>query len=311
MTVAIAEPSDNRVDRLKWPLNEAGVAVDVLPEATPLNPATMSEDYDAIILDTPNVGILKWSYVPTETPIVYRLRGNLWKAHLDLRAGWLRTFVFDSIGVQGMAGALTPSPRLDQYFRERTGINTTTVAEMPIAPSNWPTVSHEGETLQIVTLTNADYKEKVQPIIDWMAVVNRTLAETGGRWLIGGDGKYSDRLDRAASQYESIEYGGYIDAEASLKASNLMLHPSWFDIRAPNAMVEGMASNLPVVTTDFSPFGETPTVQVTQSTLQDVLIRFTDAREREVQGLKQRKYLHEQHNPATIGSQIKTFIDGL
>jgi len=84
------------------------------------------------------------------------------------------------------------------------------------------------------------------------------------------------------------------------------------DIQMPNAILEGVASNLPVVTTDFEPFVTNPAVApVSTAELPATLADLRDADRRERLAADAREYVSRKHHPHRIGHKYRSFLEGL
>ncbi|MBS1189854.1 MAG: glycosyltransferase [Rhodocyclaceae bacterium] len=95
---------------------------------------------------------------------------------------------------------------------------------------------------------------------DWKGhtILFEALAALGARWprlrlLVIGDGPYRDRLDIRAESLgvtERIDFVGHrLDAERWLNALDVFTLPSWGDEGVSQALMQAMASALPIVTT--------------------------------------------------------------
>jgi len=205
-------------------------------------------------------------------------------------------------------GAIAVTDYLAEKFRDRTGTQAA-AAGLAKDPGNWPTVRHTDDEIRAVTLTNANYARKIAPLIELAETVDGVLAETGGRWHICGDGDHSDRLADGVAEYEHVEYVGYVDADDELARSNLMIHASRLDGQ-PNAVLEGLACGLPVVTNDwveFVRYGWPLEVCHTQSAFEDTLRWFRRPGRREQRGRQGEEHLLEHHTPKAIARDYEAF----
>jgi len=114
-----------------------------------------------------------------------------------------------------------------------------------------------------------------------------------------------------------VHYGGYIDVpQGQLSWANIMLHPSDLDGQ-PNAVLEGMASGLPVVTTDFIAFEEwqrngAPILPLSNpGAVRDELNLLLHPATRELIGKSGREFAAENHTPEVIGQQYERFLHRL
>jgi len=199
--------------------------------------------FDAVLLDTPGKAMVGDLLRRDPTPIVYRIRGNLWRASQYWFLGAIKSELSDRVLFPALDGAIPCDRYLETEFQSRTENTATAAIGLPIDASAWPAVEHTGRDLRLVTLTNADYRGKVAPITDRVALVDDLLAETGGEWVIGGDGRYAGRLREATANADHVRFGGYLDATVALADANVLFHPSEFDIQLPNAVLSPRGHN--------------------------------------------------------------------
>lgn len=290
-----------RLWTIRRPLEAVGIDVAVNPD----HPA----DADATIVFSPGRTLFEQLVEGVEGPLVYRLSGDYWLALREQRLGRLRGRLADQLFGR-VDGALTPDPRLDSTWRERTDVTSTAVVGLPIQADEWPTRTHDDGPLGCLTLGNFDYLAKTDPVIDWLPYVNAALDEHDGRWAIAGDGRHADRLARAAEPYPHIEYVGYVDATTWLARTDVLLHPSEADIAYPNAVLEAMACSVPVVTTPSRPFTVndhvcTPGAPRAVKTLLGLLAA-PDLRAQ--LGGRGQTYVRSCHAPTVIGRQLSDFL---
>lgn len=285
--------TSGREHLVRQPLRAAGQTV----IDSPADPA----DCDVILTDTPGPDTLRAGL--ESTPTVLRLRGNLWREYSTLRFGRARALVNDFAVFGVLDGVLAPDRRLREVVNQRTRAPASWYAGLPIDPEEWPSVKHRRDELRALTLTNLDYQGKTEPLLDWVPVVERAL-RAGEQWVIGGDGEHAGRVAAACEDCERVSYRGFVDAGTHLAQSNLLLHPSRFDISMPNAVLEGVASGLPVVTTRFPPLAAgAATRGVAADELPAVLKCLRDPADR-----RRRTEHHpdvlRQHRPQRIGEQL-------
>jgi len=300
-SVAICYPSPNRVDKVARPLRAAGVDVTIAP-ADP-------HSRDVIFMDTPGARMIDpLLRADDDTAVVWRLRGNTWRASQYWRLGALKSAVSTRWLFPRLDGAVPAGSHLASEFRARTrGATPTDAIGLPIDPDAWPDAEHDARELRLVTLTNADYRGKVDPIVERVGLVDELLAETGGEWVIGGDGRFEGALAEACRDATHVRYGGFLDAEAALADANVLFHPSEFDIQVPNAVLEGMASGLPVVANPFPPFVDHRRIRTPRSDgeLVELLRGLVDPGLRAAEGERNVAYAREQHDPETLGEQYR------
>jgi glycosyltransferase involved in cell wall biosynthesis len=292
----------NRASTLTEPLDAVGQDYDVSPSN--LMP------YDVMIVDSPNPQILKYQLM-TPGKVVLRLRGNLWKERKQNGTRWTQE-ITDRIILPRVDGLLAPDQRLEAFWHNRIGRTSSIPLGLPIDSTEWPSKDHSKEELELVTLTNADYAEKIEPLLEYAPLVNELLEENGGTWRICGDGEYSTYLEDTG-KFSHIEYCGFVDPKPMLERSNVMLHLSNFDIEHPNAVLEGAASNLPVVTNGFAGFKDSGLVTQCEDddALRTALERLQQPAKRQCIARQQQEYLCSKHTPKRIGRQLTQFLRAL
>jgi len=299
MQVALHFQSD-RAHTLRGPLEAAGVDVSDFE-------GQLLGGEHAVICGSP--GLLS-EHMGSRVPVILRLRGNMWAERGGGHVGSLRSWFKDQLLSSVCDGVLTPDARLDRMLRERTGVTNTAVVGLPVVEGDWPAVEHTDETLRCLTLTNLDYERKIAPLYRWTTRFEEFAAGTDHRWRICGDGEYSGEFAEHVRNMDSVSFEGFQPARDELAAANLMLHPSGMDITLPNAVLEGVASNLPVVTTEFGAFCETNgVVSIADRRLESTLEWFTDRGERAGHAAQVRREIADSHAPGRIGEQIKQFVE--
>lgn len=293
----------DRLYTVRDPLEAVGVDV----EQNPRRPA----DVDATIVFSPGRTLFERLVEGADGPLVYRLSGDYWRVLRDAPLGRTRGWLADRLFAR-VDGCLTPDPRLDAVWRERTGTTATTTVGVPIDAEAWPTRTHDPGPLRCLTLGNFDYRAKAEPAIDWLPYVNHALDELGGRWAIAGDGRHADRLAAAAEPYPHVEFVGYVDALNWLTETDVLLHPSEADIAYPNAILEALASRIPVVAGPSTPFESNAHVCVgRRRALRTLLALLSDPARRAQLGEQGRGYVATAHAPDAIGTQIVEFLTAL
>jgi len=300
--VAIIHPGQ-RVNKMVVPLRASDLQLSIDPP----DPYA----HDIVIADNADTDLGKevLKYKSHDAQLIYRMRGDIFH-ELDL---WdmnpLKKWVARNIVLPAVDGALCITDRLAQKYQTQTNVSPVGVAGLAKIPSQWPTVNHTNTELQIVTLTNCNYWQKVKPTLDWVGVVDNLLADTGGEWKICGNGKYTHRVMKVLSDYENVTYGGYVDPHKTLANANLMIHATGLDA-FPNSVLEGMASNLPVVTNDwveFEAYDGPITVAKSETQLKEILRSYQAPEKRLADGRANREHIKTNHTPEVIGNQYERF----
>jgi len=256
------------------------------------------DDSDVIVCGRRRATLAKY-----RQPIWYRMRGNLWED----RTNTLFKELIDFVAWRFFAGVIAPDEKLQQIVREKTPLKNVPIVPLPIDPSTWPSTDHTDRQLRLLTLTNADYQAKVQPLLQRIATVNEWCKEHDSVWWIAGNGQYEDHLRRVTENRSHVHYLGYVNPNRWLQQANALLHFSTLDIAAPNAILEGMASELPVVTNEY--FQSVPSLSVdNERSLRSVLHRLQTPSFRRQRVPIQNEYLQANHTPRLIGETYRQIL---
>ncbi len=308
ISVAIAYPG-NRVKKVAIPL----MATDMDVTVKPRNPYKR----DIVLLDNADKHMIKPVMLRklrlTSSQVVYRMRGDVYR-ELETwnMPGWKKKIALDYV-LPGVDGAISVNRILADKLRENAGIRPSGVAGLAINESKFPNTFHTKQEINAITLTNADYERKIKPIIDWSPVVNDFLEENGGEWIVGGEGTFDFMLQTTLKDFENVHYGGYLNKHEVLEQANVMLHPSNLD-GLPNSILEGMASNLPVITNDFEAFMEFDGPLMVVDSDDDLLHHLellTDPEFREKTGNQGNRYVQHHHTGREIGKQYVRYFQRL
>lgn len=298
---------ENRLEKIKKPLETVGVDCYTSTKDSP-------DRIDAVICDVPGTTIIRnfWLKKKLDCPLIYRMRGNYWQEIRNAPFERVRVEVANRMLFQLCDGVCVPDEYIKEEFLKKVSyIGTVSVVGVPKQVEDYPNVSHEDEEYTFITLTNFNYREKVDPIYDYIDAVNEFLDDEQGHWYVAGDGKYSNRFEEYVSEYDHVSYQGFIDPHKYLPKTSVMLHISGFDIGSPNAILEGLASGLPVVTNDFPPFQENPSVQVSSprelvETLDELC---GDPEKRREIGRQGRDHVRRVHSNKAIGENFLKCIE--
>lgn len=244
MSIAIISPGD-RTHIITNPLD----TTDIIYEVNPQKP----RNFDFVICDTPDRSMLKevLKHKFRNNILLFRMRGDPYWGINE----WMDSKIKQKIALEMLShvdGCVAIAHHQAKKYWEKTKIPTE-IVQIGKEVTEWPHRNHSEDYLKILTLTNAMYPNKVNPIIDIIPEINQFLKNNGGIWNICGNGKYEDTLEKATRETENVNFLGYQNAYNQLSRSNLYLHPSDFDSYA-NAILEGMASNLPVIASNHPSF---------------------------------------------------------
>lgn len=288
-----------------WTVTDALDAVGISYEVNPEN----MRRFDIVVIDSPGL-VVSTVAKNGRTPTVLRLRGNVWKERKQSGGYGIRGWVSDHVLARTLAGIIATDDRLEGLARRQTGIPATGVAALPIDLESWPSVRHTDKVLRCVTLTNFDYREKIEPLEYYAPWINSLFHRIDGHWTVCGDGEYSGRFADSVAELENVNYEGYVDPKEYLPRMNVMLHLSNFDGERPNAMLEGVASNLPIVTNGFEAF-DTNGIAISHDdwkSMKRTLLALREPEARKGATETARHYVKRHHSPAIVGEQYADFF---
>jgi hypothetical protein len=305
LDIGLVSPGD-RTDRLTDPL----AAVDGTWTVNPSDPTA----HDVIVCDTPDRDMLRAvaRCRLDGTPVLFRQRGDpFWG--ID---EWLDSRVKKAVlarMLRAVDGCLAIAPHQASKFARKTGVPVDLVT-LPKAVDEWPDSIHKDTELRVLTLTNCVYPDKIAPLAEIAPVVDDVLADAGGTWRIGSWSEgHDDWLREQLANYDHIEFGLRLDAHDELEWANAMLHHSRLDV-LPNAILEGLASRLPVLTNAHVAFRQSPaplTITRTDEALREALTRFREPAHRRAAGERGYEYVARNHAPADVGESLLAAIQRL
>lgn len=296
LSVAVLYPG-GREDKVLKPLRASPMDIHVEP-ADP-------DAHDVILLDQPRFRLGTEVFQHPDTPIAYRVRGNLWKEMDIWRFGRSKKFVAENFLYPRLDAAVAVDERLAGIFAEKTGLSKCYTAGLPKDISNWTPATHESPALQLITLTNLNYNQKLAPLKRFVPVVDDWLNRHEGHWRICGEGLHEETFAEFCAEFDHVSFEGFVDPHEYLPTMDAMLHISEFDAW-PNAILEGMASRLPVLTNDFAAFrwDHTPNLICDEPRhLCQRLDALRDPDERRRIGKESRQYVAQYHEPARVGRE--------
>lgn len=303
ISVAVMYPG-NRVDKVAVPLRASQMDVEIDPAEPYARDIVLADNADR------DLGREVLKKPLHDAKLIYRMRGDVFR-ELDL---WpmhpVKKWGAKNVVLPNVDGVIAVTDLLAQKYDEQTNVTPTGSAGLAKRVDDWPDVQHQDEELRIVTLTNVNYMRKIQPLIEWAPVVDEILDELGGRWHICGDGEHEATLESEFSTLENVSFEGYVDGEEELAASNLMIHASWLDGQ-PNAILEGLASGLPVITNpwpEFLNFGWPLDIVTDRHGLRDRLERYTTPDVRDARGREGTQYINEFHSPEAVGRDYERYF---
>lgn len=133
----------------------------------------------------------------------------------------------------------------------------TAVIPNPIFPNRFKATEHgTRERLNLVTVMNLYFKNKVQGLVDLFSALEKS-GLTNFRCIVVGDGPYKHAIEAHAMRTGlDIVFCGWLkDVGLVLSNSDIFVYYTHQD-SFPNTITEAMASKLPVVINSFGSIGE-------------------------------------------------------
>lgn len=305
ISVAI-EYTGNRADKMIIPLRTTTMDIKIEPDK-PYN-------CDIVLLDNADRNIiypmLRKRLPFTDTKVVYRMRGNVYEEisrwHINPYYEWIALKILADAD-----GFICVNEGMATIAKRHSGVENIGVAGLSKETENWPTINHTNNELRFISLTNADYFEKAEPLVRYAHVIENWCREWGGYWSIYGNGIHTEWLDYALEQFNYVSYHGYTEnPKETIKDYNCMLHISELDA-LPNSVLEGLASGLPVITNPFHAFTESKApleIFHDKYSLIDILHKLKNPYKRKYIGGKSEWYIDTYHTPERIGQQYVNYF---
>lgn len=279
---------------------------DIQYETDPADPWA----FDVLVIETPDRKMLRHAVEGKfeDTTVLFRMRGDpywgihQWYDHPFPPVRWGKKWVALK-QLEWVDGCVAIAEHQANKYRRKSG-KPTEIVQLSRDVSEWPDTNHTDRELRALSLTNCWYPDKIDPIIKHAGVVNDVLSDVGGQWIIGGKGRYEDRLAEGIAPYEHVHFPGYVDAKERLDEANIMLHFSQLDSFA-GAILEGCASQLPVIASDHPAFvnADLPVDVVAggKERLKPLLYHYADPRARAEKGTENERVVAEKFNHEQMG----------
>lgn len=150
----------------------------------------------------------------------------------------------------------TPS----HYLRERLGLDDAIVIPNAVYPDRFKAVGHaEGDTVNIVTVTKFSFMDKSEGALRLLRIIEsvQKCIDRGINYTVIGGGKYLDYVKERSKAYDvSVDFKGPVERPGDhFQGCDIFAYYSAHD-NFPIALLEGMASGLPVVTNQVGAVGE-------------------------------------------------------
>ena len=142
----------------------------------------------------------------------------------------------------------TPS----HFLKEKLNLYDPIIIPNAIFPERFKVVKHsEKDVINLVTVTKFAFKDKSEGVLNMIKILEKIQKITDKQinyTLIGG-GLYLERLKEKTKKYDTnVKFTGFLDnPKEILEKSDIFIYYSVHD-NFPNAILEAMASGLPVIT---------------------------------------------------------------
>lgn len=210
-----------------------------------------------------------------DIPLLIRLNGDIRRQHDEKATEHYRKRDWASLGTHWVFASLTRiafrladgfvpvSKTLEEIVREQTGCSPERVQAVPnpldldkydVSNAD-PDLDREADGDLILTVTNLDFRGKYEGVVETIDALVPTLRRRPElEYVIAGDGRYSDHLQRYlderfddASVRNRIHFLGFVDDVVRLyAAADVFIYVSYID-GYPNVIMEAQAAGLPVV----------------------------------------------------------------
>lgn len=142
-----------------------------------------------------------------------------------------------------------------QYLKGKLGLSDAVVIPNAILPENFATVFHmERKRIKLATTCNMYFADKASGLLRLFDILHSIDGFDFGL-TVAGDGRHRKHIERRADGL-NVNFMGYVsDVRPILRDTDIFLYYSTHD-NFPNALLEAMASGLPVITNRFGAVGE-------------------------------------------------------
>lgn len=304
MNIAIYNPS-GRIDKMTKPFDKVGISYTI-------NPKNIFK-YDIILLDIPdkNLFLQLIKGKVTKTPIIYRMRGDVFKVLSYDETGSIKHYIALNYVLKYLDGIIAVNKVTEEIVKDNYPNMFTTAIQLPINSNKWPKIKHKHKKLRFITLTNVYYRPKIKPLIKYAYNINKWLIKNNSVWYIyGNNDKYNTDITSKLNSYSNINFKGETDkVKDKIKQSNAMIHITGQDA-FPNAVLEGLASNLPVITNNFKAFTSinSPVISISPNEVNETFNKLKNPNYREHLGNKGIKYVKKHNNTEKIGEEYKNYF---
>lgn len=217
------------------------------------------------------------------------------------------------------ADAITTPSR---FLKERLGLDDAQVIPNAIFPENYAAPGRrDSDTVHLVTVTKFYFKDKAQGVLDLLRIIHHVSKRFDGLLdltVVGGGKHLRPVIDQAARFDVPVHFTGFLDQPSrELARADIFVYYSTHD-NFPVALLEAMASGLPVLTNDVGAVREIITqgwegyVSGPDEEYAANLHRLLEDGEfRRAMGRRARKRVEEDFNWHTIAAKYIALYDSL
>lgn len=144
------------------------------------------------------------------------------------------------------------------YLKDRLGLDSAIVIPNAVVPERFSASGHvEKSYVNIVTVSKFAFKDKADSLLSLTRIMEnaRRSCERPIHHTVIGGGQYLDDVKKANSLATNMKFTGFADPRDFLSDSDIFAYYSKHD-NFPIAILEAMASGLPVVTNAVGAVGE-------------------------------------------------------
>ena len=139
-----------------------------------------------------------------------------------------------------------------QFLKEKLTLDDAIVIPNAILPEQFKMVEHsDKDVINLVTVTKFGFRDKAEGVLNIVKILEKVQKSTNKKinYTIIGGGLYLEQIKEKTRGYNmKVKFTGFLNAPKEvLEASDIFVYYSIHD-NFPNAILEAMASGLPVVT---------------------------------------------------------------
>lgn len=144
-----------------------------------------------------------------------------------------------------------------QHLKQKLGVSEATVIPNAVFPERFKPARHEArDELRLATVMSFYFPDKVRGLLNIIEILNKIRGYRFKYTIIGG-GQYLDTIKhQVAGTKVNVNFTGFLqDPKPTLTDSDIFLYYSHHDA-SPVAILEAMASGLPVITNNVGAVSE-------------------------------------------------------